>query len=418
MSDAVKDDKRRTKIKIAFITIVLLVAVIVIGFIYKSQQKYTPPKQVPKIDLQKKTDLAKESWVAQSSTQMKEQDKLIKDLRTELDKMKADNKGKEGDRKLPSMPPGNPPMPEGNVALPPAPPSSQKPGGLGNFLVPPPPAGTTGQAQQGSPQPQRVEKVMTNLIAIEEGKPSAGTQAKTKPDSTQKDKSAQQDASPSAEEKASVKKSGGKNAYIPAGTFVKVVLLSGVDAPTGAKAKASPYPVLLKIVDTAQLPNRWKSDINECFVVGEAMGELSSERLQVRGNTLSCVSKSGELLESTISSYLVGEDGKTGFSARISSKQGSILARGLVAGFLQGVSQAFQQSSTVMNVTPTGNISTIDPSKTAQAGLGAGVSKSAEELAKFYMSLASEMFPTAEVNSGRTGELVFLNKTTLNKVVH
>lgn len=415
MSDAVHDDKRSVRIKIAFFTVGLLVAAIVIGFIYKSQQKYVPPKQEPKIDLQKKTDVAKESWVAQSSAQMKEQDKTIKELQSQLASLKSD-RATEG--KGQASPPGTPPLPATSVSPPlPAPPTTSKGTGLNNFLVPPPPAG---QGQMGQPQqvapPQKVEKVMTNLIAIEEGRSATGAAQKGKSDDQKEKDQPSPGHSDNKQGNAPASKKTAE-AYIPAGSFVKVVLLSGVDAPTGAKAKGSPYPVLLKIVDTAQLPNRWRSDLKECFIVGEAIGELSSERLQVRGNILSCMSKSGEQLESSISSYLVGEDGKTGFSARISSKQGSILARGLVAGFLQGVSQAFQQSSTVMNVTPTGNISTIDPAKTAQAGLGAGVSKAAEELAKFYMGLAAEMFPTAEVNSGRQGEMVFLQKATLNKVV-
>jgi conjugal transfer pilus assembly protein TraB len=98
------------------------------------------------------------------------------------------------------------------------------------------------------------------------------------------------------------------------------------------------------------------------------------------------------------------------------TKQGALLARSLVTGFLQGVSQAFSQSSNVLNVTPTGNISTIDPNKTAQAGIGMGISKATEDLAKFYIEMAKDLFPVIEANAGRRVEVVLVSKATLAKV--
>ncbi|MEC6096350.1 TrbI/VirB10 family protein [Enterobacter hormaechei] len=47
----------------------------------------------------------------------------------------------------------------------------------------------------------------------------------------------------------------------------------------------------------------------------------------------SCVAK--------LDSYAVGEDGKAGVRGRVVSKQGQIIAKSLMAGFLGGVSEAF-----------------------------------------------------------------------------
>jgi conjugal transfer pilus assembly protein TraB len=206
------------------------------------------------------------------------------------------------------------------------------------------------------------------------------------------------------------------DSFIPAGSFVKVVLLNGIDAPTGSKGKGNPYPVLLRVLDFAQLPNLWRGDFKECFMIGEAVGELSSERVHIRTNTLSCINRKGEVLEGNISGYAVGEDGKIGLSGRVITKQGALLARSLVTGFLQGVSSAFSQSANVLNITPTGNISTIDPNKVATAGVGMGISKATEDLAKFYIEMAKDLFPVIEANSGRHVEVVLVTKSTLSKV--
>jgi conjugal transfer pilus assembly protein TraB len=232
------------------------------------------------------------------------------------------------------------------------------------------------------------------------------SQQQSKGDGEQPSKATGQGEKPSKKEQATVS----------AGSFVKAVLLNGVDAPTGSKGKGSPYPVLLRIIDLAQLPNRFRADIKECFAVGEAMGELSSERVMTRVTTLSCVSKSGNIIESQVTGYVVGEDGKIGQSATIVTRQGAILARSLISGFLQGVSQAFSASATTVNVSPYGTVSTINPSEVAKAGVGQGISNAAAGLAKFYDDFSREMFPVAEVNAGRECEIVFINRFNLTEV--
>jgi len=394
-----KDEKRKNIIKIVAISSAIILFTALTVYLYQSQQKYIPPPPEPKIELHGKKDLAKDSWIAQSAQQMQEQKKqleetqaALKALTERLEKSKETSEGK-------GFPPGQPPVP-GQSEQPPVPgQSGQQP----QIMFPPPPTGQVGA--QGTPT-QPTEKVLTNLIAMEEN----SVKGKDIKDAKDKEKK---------EEVKTDSKSGQKKdkdeGLIPAGSFIKTVLMTGIDAPSGAKGKGSPYPVLLKVYDLAQLPNKWRSDIEGCFIVGEAYGELSSERVHIRVNTLSCVSMEGEIISGSLSGYVVGEDGKTGLSGMVVTKQGAILSRSLITGFLQGVSQAFSQSATVLNVTPTGNVSTIDPSKSLQAGMGTGATRATEELAKFYMEMAKEMFPVIEVNAGRKVEVVITQKVTLSK---
>ena len=52
---------------------------------------------------------------------------------------------------------------------------------------------------------------------------------------------------------------------IPAGSILRGVLLSGMDAPTGRQSRRDPYPALARIKHDAILPNRFRADVRECF---------------------------------------------------------------------------------------------------------------------------------------------------------
>jgi len=205
-------------------------------------------------------------------------------------------------------------------------------------------------------------------------------------------------------------------ALIPAGAFVKGVLLSGLDAPTGGKAQTSPHPVLIRLVDKAILPNFYKSDIRDCFVIGSGYGDLAAERAYIRLEAISCVKENGEIVEKKVSGYVAGEDGKVGLLGRVVTKQGAILARMLVAGFIEGISRIFQQSSTTVIVSPTGTLSTIDPNRAFRAGISGGFAEAARTLVEQYKKLADETYPVVEINAGRRVDVVFLQSFSLDDV--
>ena len=248
--------------------------------------------------------------------------------------------------------------------------------------VPPPPT------PQASPNRKPVqERTLTGLIGIEKA---------------EKKEEVKEAKKPKVEKKP-------KRNIIPAGAFVKGVLLSGLDAPTAGKAQTSPHPVLIRIVDKAILPNLWKADIKDCFVIGSGYGDLSAERAYIRLETLSCIKKDGTAITKAVNGYVAGEDGKIGLAGRVVTKQGQILARTLLAGFVEGVAKAFSTSRTTVSVSPQGAVSTIQPGATTQVAIASGFSKAAEKLAEFYMKLANEMYPVVEINAGRNVDLVFLS---------
>ncbi len=209
-----------------------------------------------------------------------------------------------------------------------------------------------------------------------------------------------------------------KTISIPAGSFVSTILLNGLDAPTGGSGTGNPVPILMRVSGFVQLPNQWRSNLKNCFILGEAKGSLSSERVYIRVDKLSCVTPKGKRLTVAITGYVSGADGKVGLAGRVVSKQGAMLARTLVAGFLQGVGQAFQQSQQTISLSPlTGGSTTqansLDTKTMMKMGIGGGVSKATEKLADFYMNMAKEMFPVIEIDSGRHATVILLSGVSL-----
>lgn len=210
-----------------------------------------------------------------------------------------------------------------------------------------------------------------------------------------------------------------KKEFLPTGSITKVTLLSGFDAPTMSAAKTNPLPILMKITDLSILPNRYKYDMRECFAVGEGYGDLSSERAYIRTNTLSCVTESGEHIDMDFKAMISGEDGKVGLRGEVVTKQGALLAKSLIAGFLTGIGEAFNQSQQYTIAGGTGTTTGVSDMSTTESlkyGAFGGASKAAEKLADFYLKMADQTAPVIEISAGREVELITTALTTFEIV--
>lgn len=196
--------------------------------------------------------------------------------------------------------------------------------------------------------------------------------------------------------------------YIPAGTFVRIVVLNGLDAPTGGQAQQNPSPVLLKVLDSATLPNGYKANLSGCVLTGNGYGDVSSERSYIRLDRLTCVSEDGGAIDIAVKGYVAGEDGKSGMRGKLVSKTGQILANGLMAAIGSGIGQAFSSSATTTTTNPFGGqTATVNPGQQFQAGMGKGIGTAFEQLSKYYISLAEKTFPIIEIDGGRVTDVVF-----------
>jgi conjugal transfer pilus assembly protein TraB len=192
--------------------------------------------------------------------------------------------------------------------------------------------------------------------------------------------------------------------YLPSGTFVTTTLLSGVDAPTGGQADSNPLPILLRLVDNGQMPNFFRSYVENCHITGAAVGQLSSERAFIRLEMMSCVLKDGTIIERSVKGYVTGEDGKAGLRGTVVTKQGALLARSAAAGFLQGFGSSLNTVGTAGTVSGVVNQST---SSVLQSGLAQGSGDAFSGLANYYLERANETHAIIEISAGRIGEIIF-----------
>lgn len=194
--------------------------------------------------------------------------------------------------------------------------------------------------------------------------------------------------------------------YLPAGSFVRGRLLTGVYASTGAGAASQPLPMVIRLENTAVLPNAWRSQVTACHVTASATGDLSSERAFVRLDRLSCVGKKGEALDVRVSGYAVGEDGKVGVRGKLVTRSGQAIASALSVGLLSGLGESITRSSEEVTTSITGTQS--KRYKNAwMSGMGEGLSDSMDRITDYYLRLADRIFPVLEVDAGRPVDLVF-----------
>lgn len=217
------------------------------------------------------------------------------------------------------------------------------------------------------------------------------------------------------EKKTDKQKINKKDLIVPAGSFVRAQLASGVIAPTGGQGATDPVPALLRVTGLAQLPNFHKADFKNCFLLAETKGNLATETVNFRLKTLTCKKSDGSTLEREVSGYVTGENGMEGMAGRVVSKQGAVIARAFLAEFASGIGDAFESSGTTTSITGAGIIETLDPSKTAQTGLASGLSEAFSRLGDFYMDLAEQMVPVIEINAGRNVDVVFIKSVNLEE---
>jgi len=203
-----------------------------------------------------------------------------------------------------------------------------------------------------------------------------------------------------------------EKAFLPMGSIIQTVSLTGVDAPVGEGARQNPVPVIMRVKNHALLANRFKMDLRECFILTSGHGDFSSARVKLRGESISCVKEDGTVIETAISGFVSGEDGKEGAKGRVVSKQGSLLGNAALAGFIEGLSGAFDVSAvpTIATTSASGGgtqaFNQIMSRELRQSAVVNGAKGAMAKIADFYIGMAEQMMPVIEVGAGRN--LTFL----------
>jgi len=383
------DVAKRNKTIIMAVVSIFFISLIIALLMKGSAPKNTKIVNKAPVSLIAPSGLAKHNWIVNNSAKLNTQSKQLKELESTVKELKKQLKKKtelkQNELKGLSTPSFN--------------------------AFPPPPPVYNRNNNIAKPKAQPIYKTTSGLIG------SVSLVVKKKNAQSRFIKPNQPKTAPVKTAAYTNTKQQHKDNILP-GSFAKVILLTGAEVPTNGGGSVGPVPVLMRVISDDQLPNFFKTNIKNCFMLGQAKGSLSAGRAYIRLSKLSCVSANGKSMSVDISATAVGEDGKVGLAGKVVTKQGALLARVLVAGFLQGVGQAFQQSSenlTVSGLTGTTTQQPIVPSgrELLSVGIGGGVSQATQKLAQFYMNMANKMFPVIQLNAGRKIDVMFLKGVSL-----
>jgi len=196
---------------------------------------------------------------------------------------------------------------------------------------------------------------------------------------------------------------------LPAGSYVKAKILTGVDVPEGKT-----YPVLMVLDFSYVAPNDHKIDLSGCFMIAKAEGDLSTERVQMQATKMSCVSKRGKMFEREVNGFVADDkDGSFAMKGKVNSKQGRVAAMAFVSGVVEGVGKAVQAAQTTQSTNAFGGGSSIMTGDSTKYAVAGGASNAAGMVAQWYLQQAQNLAPTVEVGSGRDVWIVMKDKVKL-----
>jgi len=215
---------------------------------------------------------------------------------------------------------------------------------------------------------------------------------------------------------------------VPAGAFAKAVLLGGVDASASIQASSDPRPALLRITDPGTLPRKFRSDLKGCHALAACYGDISSERVFMRLEKLTCTErKTGEIVEVKVQGYVAGEDGRTGIRGSVVDRAGESMRNVLMGGFLGGVGEFLSQSKSAITFSPVaglaqaGGLAQANPmgmGDMLKAGAGKGINNALEKYADFYIKRAEQLQPVIQVAAGRQVDIVFTEGVSIGDSIY
>lgn len=201
---------------------------------------------------------------------------------------------------------------------------------------------------------------------------------------------------------------------IPSNSFINATLSNGVDVSASQSSQQNPKPVLLTITGWGNLPNGHKlKTLKECRVHATAWGDMSSERVYMSPDLLTCIDMEGNIIETSVQGYVTGEDGSAGMRGRMVTRDKDLVQTAVIAGTLSGIGEAFASTQGTRSISPLGATETYNTSDIAKVGVGKGVGTGLDMLAKYKIKQAEHLHPIIQINGGRQVDIVFYTSATI-----
>lgn len=196
------------------------------------------------------------------------------------------------------------------------------------------------------------------------------------------------------------------NNYVPSGSYVKAVMLGGLDASAGVNSQSNPRPVLLRTIDSGTLPNNLPSHLKNCRLIGAGYGDLSSERAYIRLESMSCM-REGKIVDFPVYGYVSGPDGKDGVRGTVVMRDGELVGKAFIGGALSGFGDSVSDNYTETSISPLGSTTSVKNGENLEYGAAQGVSNAADLYAQYNIKRAEQLQPVIEVSAGTVVDVVF-----------
>ncbi|KPH67027.1 MULTISPECIES: TraB/VirB10 family protein [unclassified Novosphingobium] len=203
--------------------------------------------------------------------------------------------------------------------------------------------------------------------------------------------------------------------YLPPNSFATAKVIVGVDAAAGVQSQTDPLPVVLRITGPArsvlQNGKLLTTKIQGCLINGAARGELSSEKVYVKLQKMTCPQPGGRYAVSEVKGF-IAFGGKTGVRGRVVSREGGLVSQAFIAGLFGGFGRGFAANSnnalTQPSVIIDGKRQDLSMGDIAKGGLGEGISQTGDMVSKYLIERAEQYQPVIEMPTGIDVEIVFL----------
>ncbi|WP_062769795.1 TrbI/VirB10 family protein [Sphingopyxis terrae] len=203
--------------------------------------------------------------------------------------------------------------------------------------------------------------------------------------------------------------------YLPPNSFASAKVIVGVDASAGVNSQTDPLPVVLRVTGPArsvyQNGRLLTTKIEGCLINGAARAELSSEKVYVKLQKMTCPQPGGRYAVSEVKGFIAFA-GKTGIRGRVVSREGSLVTQAFIAGLAGGFGRGFSANANSVfqgtNISTNGKRDKLSAGEILEGGFGEGVAQSGDMVSKYLIERAEQYQPVIEMPTGIDVEIVFL----------
>jgi conjugal transfer pilus assembly protein TraB len=206
--------------------------------------------------------------------------------------------------------------------------------------------------------------------------------------------------------------------YLPPNSMAQAKVVVGVDAATNVRSQGDPLPVLLRITGPARSVfsdgKLLRTRVQGCMVNGAAYGDLSSEKVYVKLQRMTCPQPGGRYAVSEVKGF-ISFGGKVGLRGRVVSREGGLIGQAFLAGLAGGFGRGFTANTNSIfqgaNVSVDGKRDQLSTGDILKGGVGEGVSTAGDTVSNYLIERAEQYQPVIEMPTGADVEVVFLDGT-------